>query len=389
MLDIKRPTLYAYVSRGMVRSVPAPRGRARRYARADLQRLVARRDARKGHGPVAAAALRWGEPVLDSAITEITAAGPRYRGHLAGDLAKRHSFEAVAELLWSGTRKADVDAWPKAKRSVRIDGLLPESASPIARMMAAVPLWAARDQSRHGATMSAELARARVLIGSLARCLGPGKADKQTRIAGIAARALGVPATPRRITAIDRALVACADHELNVSAFAARVAASAGADVYACLSAALAAMSGPLHGGASDRVEALVRECGSAKRAGAVVRQRVARGDGIPGFGHPLYPEGDPRARWLLREARAIDADNRVVATLAAIARAMKRAERPGPNLDFGLVALRAALRLPPGSAAGLFALGRSAGWVAHALEQREAGFLLRPRARFSQAPAG
>src|ERR671912_753006 len=88
LLGVKRETLYAYASRGLVRSEPGGPGRGRLYNREDLERLKARHDARSGHGPVAAGALRWGEPVLESAITEVTPRGPRYRGQLATQLAR-------------------------------------------------------------------------------------------------------------------------------------------------------------------------------------------------------------------------------------------------------------------------------------------------------------
>src|SRR6185312_6991730 len=112
-LGIDLRTLYAYVSRGRVHSVPAERGRKRLYALEDLERLKVRRDARAGHGAVAAGALRWGEPVLDSAITDITPDGPKYRGRLAGELAEASiAFENVAELLWSGYLPNGALAWP-------------------------------------------------------------------------------------------------------------------------------------------------------------------------------------------------------------------------------------------------------------------------------------
>ena len=103
ILGVKPQTLYAYVSRGLVRSVPQPGGRTGYYLREDVDKLRAKSVARSGHGPAAASAMRWGEPVVGTSITEITDQGPRYRNHLALDLALgRHSFETVAELLWGG-----------------------------------------------------------------------------------------------------------------------------------------------------------------------------------------------------------------------------------------------------------------------------------------------
>jgi citrate synthase len=182
---------------------------------------------------------------------------------------------------------------------------------------------------------------------------------------------------------VNQALVLLADHELNASAFAVRVAASARADLYACLSVGLAAASGPLHGGSCDRVEALVREAARASSPRAFVRDRLRRGEALPGAGHPLYPDGDPRTAPLLRAAEELAPRRASLRTLFAVLAAARDLGVEAPSVDFGLVALCLALGLPRGTAASLFAIGRTAGWVAHALEQREAGFLLRPRARY------
>ena len=196
------------------------------------------------------------------------------------------------------------------------------------------------------------------------------------------------------LEAIDGALVLCADHELNASTFAARVAASTGAHLYAVVSAALAALSGPRHGGASDRVEAvfreLEREAPDAADVPSAVAARVARGEGLVGYGHPLYTDGDPRYGELRQFADAVPLTDERRRTLARIDATNETARALGygdPTLDVGLVALRMALGLPVGSAAALFAVGRTAGWIAHALEQSSSDQILRPRARYVGAP--
>lgn len=403
-LEVKLPTLYAYTSRGLVRSVPGERGRARRYLRADLERLRARRDARSGHGPVAAAALRFGEPVLDTSITAISPEeGPVYRGHAAVDLAAADvPFEAVAELLWSG---AEPPADPaELERLVYLWGprglgipsrellaLVPDDVPPLTALSVVVPLLAARDAGRFVQRAEAVAPRARTLIVRMAASLGLAAGPERLRAAldahGVArsvAAALGARAGEAGVRAIDRALVLTADHELNASTFAARVAASTGADVYACVQAALATLSGPRHGGASDRIEALVAEIGDPGQSERVVHERARRGERVEGFGHPLYPDGDPRARVLLELARGLAPERPAVATCLELVDVVRRGEGGGATLELGLVALASALALPPGSAAGLFAVGRAAGWVAHALEHYEAGYLLRPRARYT-----
>jgi citrate synthase len=127
----------------------------------------------------------------------------------------------------------------------------------------------------------------------------------------------------------------------------------------------------------------MVAEARGPEGAIRVVRQRLRRGEMIPGFGHRLYPGGDPRATPLLAHAEALAPSNRVVRTVRAFADAMALAAQERPTVDLALCALAAALGLPPGGAVALFAAGRTAGWIAHALEQRRAGFALRPRARY------
>jgi citrate synthase len=399
-LGVKVATLYAYASRGLVRSEAGAKGRARRYVRSDLERLKQRGLARSGHGPVAAGALRFGEPVLTTAISSITSDGPAYRGESAIALGRAgYSFEAVAELLWSGALAVD-RAWAGEEAAALVQKLgraVPVGYPPLVTLLAAVPRLALLDEDRFSAPPEAEWGRARRLARAMALIVSrshekdtkeghgkdSGRASAET-MADAVCIALG-KAPSRAREAVNLVLVLTADHELNASTFAARVVASTGADLYACVTGALAALSGPRHGALSDRVESLLDEVGEPRRARDVVALRSSRGERIPGFGHPLYPDGDPRVPPLLDMAREV-AGKRELADLElalSVASAMERSGRERPNLDFGLVSLVRALGLPRGSAAGLFALGRTAGWVAHALEQREAGYLLRPRAEY------
>lgn len=396
-LGVRLPTLYAYVSRGFLRSVPGERKLSRLYYREEVERLRTRHQAHGGHAAVAAGALQWGEPVLDSALTDIGAEGPRYRGHAATSLAEKGAtFEAVAELLWTGSLEERTRWRPGAPGfdPARIARVLPGEARPLEALSVAIPILAAADPGRHGASPDAQIDRARALVRGLAAAMAlprdPARAASALRAPTVAvAVLLALGRKPRRPfeRAVDQALVLCADHELNPSAFAARVAASTGSDLYACVGAALFALSGPLHGGACDRVEMLVAEAGHPARAAATVAARLRRGDSVPGFGHPLYPRGDPRGRLLLETAQSISPRAPAVRTVLALVEAMREGGRGGPTLDTGLVALAAALGLPPGTAVGLFAVGRAAGWIAHALEQQAAGFVLRPRARYVGPP--
>jgi citrate synthase len=398
LLGVKLPTLYAYVSRGLLASAPGGRGRARRYLREDVLRL---RD-RRARGGGAASALRWGEPVLESAITRMSEDGPIYRGQPALALARGGAtLEAVAELLWSGRLPgpgAPPDpGWSPADFGVpvrRLAALVPDGSPPLAALQLAVPALGAADPGRFDVRREAVLPRARALIRRLAAApalaIDPARVERALGARGVAdtlAVALGGRAGARASDALRQALVLCADHELNASTFAARVAASTGADVHAAVGAALGAFSGPLHGGVTERVEAMLAEIGRPERAERVMNDRLRRGEAIPGFGHPFYTAGDPRSRPLLERARALAPARSPARAALALVDAAATAGRPAPNLDLGLVALATALGLPPGSAAAIFAVGRAAGWVAHILEQQETGHLLRPRARFAEPP--
>jgi len=135
-----------------------------------------------------------------------------------------------------------------------------------------------------------------------------------------------------------------------------------------------------------DRVEGVIAQLTGVRGKAPVARtinEWLARGEQLPGFGHPLYPAGDPRAALLLELAEAHGAASAPAKAAFALLEAMKRGGHPSPTLDAGLVTLCHCLELPAGSAASIFAIGRSAGWVAHALEQRAARYLLRPRARY------
>lgn len=407
MLGVKLPTVYAYTSRGLIQSVPGGKGRARRYRRRDLERLCARRDARAGHGPVAAAALRQGEPVMDSAITLIsTERGPIYRGRSAIDLAgEGRSLEWVAEGIWSGdwSERPLPQGWQPETLGIDLDGLvrlLPPRPEPLPVLSFVIPLLGSHDPGRFSWHPEAVLARARFLLRRMTAVLGlgregvdPAEAVAASLAAPSVAAAVGaafeVGLTPEEVAVLDQALVLAADHELNASTFAARVAASTGADVYGCISAALAALSGPRHGGAADRVDALLIEAGPAERVEAVVHDRQRRGEVIEGFAHPIYsPHTDPRGQRLLEIACALHGDRAEVQSVVALVDAMQQGGFGGPSIDVGLVAVVRALGLPAGTATALFALGRSVGWVAHAIEQYDAGFLVRPRARYRDGAA-
>ncbi len=396
LLRIKLQTLYAYVSRGWIRSVPhGPKGR-RLYVRQDVERMKARADARGGHATVAAGAMRWGEPIIQSTITEITARGPDYRGVPALELVRAGwTFEQAAEHLWA-TGIGAGSPWRPCPRTIRYATALTQSgridpARDVVRFLADVALSSGHASHRTPVTTEVLLAEARRLIATMAGCLSHlhhAPARPGVRPGGVAATilaALGVPPAPDTVAAVDAALILCADHELAQSTFVARIAASAGADLGECVGAAILTQTGMTAARSYERAEDFLRACRSPAQIRRLFDTACAANRNPPGFNHPLYPAGDPRAACLVEVARQLAAPNPAVAPMFT---ALEAAARLGcqPSLEAGLILLAVALGLPPRSPCGLFIVGRTAGWVAHMMEQRLSGVLLRPRARYAPA---
>lgn len=385
-LGISRATLYAYVSRGMIRSEPMPGDpRARRYYREDVEKLKRRKQVRRDPSKSGEQVLHWGTPVLESSLTLIDAGRLYYRGRDALALAESATIEAVAGLLWSG----DLDEGPRlfADRGVvRMPGsdeLHREIAGlvPVERFQVLLPLAAATDVAGYDLRPSAVRRTGARILALLVSIAADGR-RVENGIAVTLQRAWA-PEDSTAVDLIDTALVLCADHELNVSSFTARCVASAGATPYAVVQAGLAALTGAKHGGVSERVEAFFNEAGTPDAVSAAVASRLRRGEPVPGFGHPLYPDGDPRAKLLLQHLRREYPASPAVVLAEAIIDEVRSVAGHEPNVDLALVALRRALGLPAGAALALFAVGRTVGWIAHAIEQYSADELIRPRARY------
>ena len=367
-LAIKPQTLYAYVSRGRIEARPDPADPRKSLYRADdVSRLLERKSAGRKPADVARGAISWGEPVLASAITDVAGGRLYYRGADAAALAERLTLEETALLLW-GCEDAAVFAREPGPR-VRLRGSFP------ARAFAVLAARAGGEPPALGRGPAALWREGAGLMADLAGALGEG-VDPGPLHLGLA-RAWGLGEEEADL--VRRALVLLADHELNASTFAARVAASTGASLSASVLAGLAALSGPHHGGVSARIAALIEDAG---RDGpeAAVRAYIARGDAPPGFAQRPYPAGDPRAKALLSAFRPDAEMTRLMVAGEALT------GQP-PNIDMALAALTRRPGLAPDAAFALFALGRSVGWIAHAIEQLESGGLIRPRARYVGPP--
>ncbi|WP_375209962.1 citrate synthase [Hyphomonas jannaschiana] len=363
-LGVKPQTLYAYVSRGLIASRPDETDpRASVYSAADITGLVKRRRSGRGRQAIASAAISWGDPVMETAITTVRDGKLIYRGKDAVKLAADATLEEAAALLWQA---------PIPSPSRPAIGKEAAGDTGKARLLAFLADRAAHDPPSFGRG-SAALSEdgAQLLAGVCTAVTGTGGRGFYHQRLG---RHWGL--SPGGTDLLRRALVLVADHELNPSTFAARVAASTGAPLAACALAGCATLTGPLHGEASARALAylnLAIEDGPHAALSGI----AARGERIPAVGHTLYPAGDPRAAALIRWMKPAPALKRAI-------KAAEAASGEAANVDMALAALSVQLSLPEDAPFLIFASGRMAGWIAHAIEQQGSGRLIRPRANYT-----
>jgi citrate synthase len=383
-LGVKRETVYAYVSRGLLERHPASARRASRFDPVAVERLAAHARHADRSGVL--------EVVIETELTGLDPAGRlAYRGRDAMELARFRHLEDVAALLWDGDAHAP---WSldrtDAERLAAVRSPLGPDAPAVDLLPVAVAVLATSDPAR--ADRRPDVVRragARILAGALEILAPAGE------LAGTgAARRLwpslrgdgGAP-RPAQLAALDAALVLLADHELAASTLAARVAASTWADPYRVVLAGLGPLGGVLHGGAGAAAQALFDD---AERLGpfAALDQRIAAG-GVVGFGHRVYRDRDPRADHLLARLRRADDGEGAVALADALLQGAAQRGLPAPNVDFALAALARAMRLAPGAPAVVFTLARMVGLIAHALEEYPHRLRFRPRATYvGPAPA-
>jgi citrate synthase len=376
-LAISPATLYAYVSRGLIRSEPTPDSRKNRYRAEDVRALKERRV--PSPEPRGLRSFDADLPVMDTEISTITEEGAIYRGVNCVDLSENDTLEHTATLLWD---VSDVDPFapdnqPALSEEMRTIAQAARRAAPIDRAIAVLALAASVDPR---AFTRAPDGRAmvggrivRLLVATMLNAEASAEPLHQQIATAWAADNKHAP------DLIRRALVLLADHELNASTFTARCAASTGLNLYDAVIAGLAALKGPKHGGAGVLASQLVKTL-IDRDVAPVVRERVALGERFAGFGHGVYKRGDPRAQSLLNALSRAGAPRKFTREVPE-----RIAEATGEfvNIDYALAVLVHALRLPAGSELALFAMARSVGWIAHASEQLQFGKLIRPRARY------
>lgn len=374
MLGVQAQTVYAYVSRGRIGVSPDPQDvRRSLYRGEDVRALVQRKLTGRTRETLAATTLFGAEPSIPTALSTFVAGRLYYRGVDAITLSASAGLEETAALLW--------DADPPLRFAA---GSAADSAAPPGRLrafteLAALTATSPSTRGRVARVLREESAR---LVGHLACAFGASQ-EPALPLHERLARGWGQPRAVA--TLIRRTLVLLADHEITSSAFSSRITASTGASLSACLLAGLTTFSGPLHGDASGRVRALLDEV-ERSDADAVVDRYLASATPLPGFGHPIYPDGDPRAAALLADFKPPRAVQRLVDRVVALTGQQ-------PTIDVALAALAARHRLPADAAFALFAIARSVGLLAHSMEQLAVTSVIRPRGRYTgpsiEQPAG
>ena len=393
-LGVKPQTIYSYVSRGLIRSERSGGGRQRRYRRDDVLRLKRKAEVRANPGAAAHHAFERSEgSILDSSLTLITEEELYYRGLPATTVARTHTFEQVIALLWAGDLGAPIEALAHpAMPIVRPAWLCSDGRrlEPWFAFQSVLPRLAAADAAAEDLRPGAvRRTGARIILAELACVAGGSQAiAPPSASCGLAAQSLAAAWSTREPTRaaalIEPALVLLADHELNVSTMAARTAASGRASPYHAVLAGLAAVHGTLHGQASTLVTELLRAVARPERARQVVGEYLRSRRPLYGFGHRIYRTRDPRAVALMEHLRAAAPRHPALELAEAIADAVGELLTDAPmNVDLALAVLAAVLDLPAGASETLFIIARTAGWVAHALEQYQTGSLMRPRARY------
>ena len=376
-LGIKRETVYAYVSRGHLRSERHIDGKSSTFDPAEIDRFRRRRaDGRPGRLEV---------PIA-SAITEVIDGRVSYRGHLLSDLVDAgHPYESIASLLWS-SELGPAESWatsPAVAAAVKkATRALPARATDTDRMMAGVVAAGARDPFRDDRSIDGATATARGLIGAIVDSLPQQGATDGDRIA----QRLWVRLTSESEAAwpvLDTALVTLADHGMATSTLAARLAASTRAGPHAILVAGLGALAGPLHGAASRVVHRLFLDA-EANGADAAIAEVMRRDGKVPGVGHFIHKTRDPRHDIVFDAITDADLDEaRMDVVASVIARTSERIP-VAPNVDLALGALTYIADMSPDAGEVIFAIARTAGWIAHALEEYdETPIRFRPVGRY------
>jgi len=378
-LGVKVGTIYAYVSRGLIRSQASQPGlRHRQYSRDDVTRLLVRRQMRVNPDAQAQDVLQWAAPVLETGISLIEDGHLYYCGIPIEEVAVMLSAEELAALVWTedaanARELFDFRRHPSAskyRRKLRDIDLDRNDLFSLPSFQIILPIAMADDPIAFDLRQeSIAISGARIL--RLLTSLAAGDVREDISLAEMLQRGWQ-PEDERSVRFFDMALIICADHQVKLATFAARVAAALGTTPYSVINTAITALAGPEQGGYTEAVEVI---CSRLRRSESIP---------VPGFNNPLYPAGDPRARLLLDALYAEYPSSPAIVLGRTIQEAVYQLRGEHPKMEFALAVFRRHFELPPGSTLGIFALGRIIGWIGHAIKQYRAKQTIQPRIRYT-----
>jgi citrate synthase len=385
-LGVKPATVYAYVSRGLLSSERNGDGKASLFNETEVEAFAA---GRRRAAP-------YDSPAIHTGLTLIDDGHLYYRGHDVAVLAREQSYESVVTLLWTGKlRHVPLRPAPALRElGAAVTAPLPDSARLTDRLRVICAAAAAADPLRFDTTAAAVIATGRTILATMVAALPVRTTEPPLDAETPAGSALDdgmaaalwprlTPASPLSadLVALNAALVLLADHDIAASTLAARVAASTRAHPYAVVGAGLAALDGPLHGAASALAYELLADAVRTGDPVTTISDRLRVGGVIPGFGHPLYPDGDPRATTLL----GLLGDAPDLPVIDAVAAAVTQRSGVRPNVDFAIAAFALVNEMSADAGEAIFAVARTAGWIAHALEEYgDRPLRFRPNGRYT-----
>lgn len=392
-LGVKIGTIYAYVSRGLIRSRAAREGqRSRLYSREDVSRLLIRRQMRLSLDPKADNVLTWAAPVLETGISLIEGGNLYYCGIAIEEVALMLTAEELSSLVWTQDATNAVELFDhrrhpsaaKFRQNLTDLGIDRSNLLSVPTFQIILPMAMADDPIAFDLREeSIALSGARIL--RLLTAVGAGDVAENISLAEMLQRGWQ-PQDEGSIRFFNMAFIICADHQLKLATFAARFAAALGTTPYSVVNAGITALSGPEQGGYTETVEVFLDEVGTPDNAVAVIGSRLRRSEShpVPGFHNPLYPAGDPRARLLLDALYEEYPDSPAIILARSIQDSVYRLRGEHPKMEFALAVFRRHYGLPPSSTLGIFALGRIIGWIGHAIQQYRSKQTIQPRIRYT-----
>jgi citrate synthase len=389
-LQIKPATLYAYVSRGLLSGERAEKGGST-YDPLDVEAFAAsrRKGSRPAGGPV-------GRPlmVLDSDLTLIQDDELYFRGASATDLARRLQFEDGVRLLWATPdSQDDMDdrfvSRPDVVKAIRkASSTLGDAPRFMDRLKLAVLIAGSSDPVRDSLAQGAVRDAGRQILATMVDSLPDLQTDPRLS-APLATRLWSklslLEPSPGNLRILNATMVICMDHDLAISTMSARVTASARADSYAAVLAALSTLDGAMHGAASIAAVGMLTETMATRNPERAISAQIARFQIIPGFGHIVYKEVDPRAEFLFKAMRAVPEYREALAAADLLSTVVhSRSPRPA-NLDLALAVLVVGAKMQADAGELIFAVSRTAGWISHILDEyAQPAMRLRPESRYT-----